>query len=58
MRQVERRSGGGDAASWPAVVSRLLDTASEGWAKLARVCLLLLFLAALVAAWRWLPGFW
>jgi hypothetical protein len=46
--------GAGDARTWVAVASRLLEAACEGWGKLARVCVLLLCVAAVGVAWWWL----
>jgi hypothetical protein len=49
----------GDAQTWAGVASRLLEIASGDWEKLARICVLLLFLAIAGlaisgAAWWWL----
>jgi hypothetical protein len=42
--------------TWAGVVSQLVNTASESWSKLARVCILLAVLAIVGAAWWWLHG--
>ena len=54
MRQAMGEPGGGDAESWPGVASRLLDAVCESWRKLARVCVLLVFLALALTAGGWL----
>ncbi len=46
----------GDAVTWAGVASRAVDAACEGWGKLARVCILLVFLALVAipgSAWWW-----
>jgi hypothetical protein len=55
MGQIVRadKTGEGDAATWPTVVSRALDAVCESWTNLFRVCVLVLCVAA-AAVGLWL----
>jgi hypothetical protein len=44
--------------TWAGVASQLVQTASESWPKLARICILLLVVAVVGVAWWWLPRIW
>jgi hypothetical protein len=44
--------------TWAGVASQLVQIASESWPKLARICILLLVIAIVGAAWWWLPRMW
>ena len=49
MRHVDRH----DADTWAGVASQALEAVCEGWGKLARVCVFLVFVALAGSCWWW-----